>query len=317
MNEIIIFEENELRLEVNFDVNNETVWLTQKQLSQLFNIERSVISKHLNNIFRDNELEKDLVCAFFANTAKDGKKYKTMQYNLNMIISIGYRVNSKRGIIFRKWATSILKDYMIKGYAENNRRLNQLEKALKLLDIASSIEKDLSSDESKSILKIINNYGQALKLLDDYDNKKISKIKGSIEEEKLNYEEALTLINEMKNNIDSKLFGLEKEDSFISCIETIYQTYDGIDLYKSAEEKASNLLYLIVKNHSFIDGNKRIAAVMFLYYLNKNNLLYRDNETIIDEKALVALTLLIAQSNPKEKSILIDLIMNFLVKDEA
>lgn len=202
---------------------------------------------------------------------------------------------------------------MIKGYAENQARLFRLEKTLKLIDMASKIEQKLSSDESKSILHVISNYGQALKLLDDYDHEHLPKPKGTFEEEQINYEEVSALIREMKNNFDSNLFGLERENSFSSCIATIYQTYGGHNLYNSIEEKASNLLYLIVKNHTFIDGNKRIAAVVFLYYLYKNNLLYRDGKKIVEDHTLVALTLLIAQSNPKGKEILIDLTMNFLI----
>ncbi len=313
MHDLIIFEDNELKLEVQLDSNNNTAWLTQKQMAELFDIERSVITKHLKNIVDSGELEADSVCSFFAHTAKDGKKYNVLHYNLDMIISVGYRVNSKKGIIFRKWATNILKDYMLKGYAENEKRLLKLEKTLKLIDIASQIEKDLSSDEAKSIFKVINNYGNALQLLDDYDHKKISKPKGHLEEEIITYEEAKELISEMKKDFDSNLFGLEREGSFISCIATIYQTYDGEDLYSSIEEKAANLLYLIVKNHTFIDGNKRIAAVMFIYYLFKNNLLYKGNEKRISDNALVATTLLIASSNPKEKELIVDLVMNFLI----
>jgi len=309
MKEIIIFEENELKLEVNLDVEKDTVWLTLNQMSELFNRDKTVISRHIKNIFNEHELEHNSVVAKNATTARDGKIYNVEYYNLDMIISVGYRVKSKRGIIFRKWATKILKDYMLKGYAENKARLKQLEKTLNLVDIASRIDQDLSSDESKQILNIINHYGKTIKILDKYDHRKLEKIKGHEEEYRITYDECLNIINDMKNDNDSLLFGRQKESSFISCIETIYQTYNGKNLYQTIEEKASVLLYLIVKNHTFIDGNKRIGALIFLYYLNKNNLLSKSK---VNDKMLVALTLLIAQSQPKEKDILIDLVINFL-----
>ncbi len=314
MKELIIFEDNELKLEVNFDSENETVWLTQKQMGELFDRDRKTITRHIVNIFKEMELAEELVCLFFEHTAFDGKKYNVKYYNLDMIISVGYRVKSKRGIIFRKWATSVLRDYMIRGYAENKRMLEKLEKTLSLVDIASRIDGELSSTESKQILSIINRYGKTIKLLDDYDHKNLSKINVTKEEYRINYDECIDIISDMRMDVDSKLFGLERENNFVSCIETIYQTYGGNNLYNSIEERASNLLYLIVKNHTFIDGNKRIGALIFLYYLGKNNFLYKDNKKIIDDNMLVALTILIAQSNPREKDILVDLVINFLVR---
>lgn len=316
MNDLILFEDNELKLEVKFDKVNDTVWLNSNQIVGLFNSSKANINEHIKKIYYDGELIMGETVRNFRTVQVEGSKQverNLKYYNLDMIISIGYRVNSKKGIVFRKWATSVLKDFMIKGYAENQTRLSRLEKTLKLIDIASKIEQNLSSDEAKSILNVINNYGQALKMLDDYDHKRIVKPKGTLEEEKITYEEASILIKEMKKDFDSDLFGRERDNNFSSCIATIYQTYDGEDLYKSIEEKASNLLYLIVKNHTFIDGNKRIAAVIFLYYLYKNNILYKDDKKVIEDHTLVALALLIAQSNPREKEILVDLMINFLI----
>ena len=229
-----------------------------------------------------------------------------------MIISVGYRVNSKQGIIFRKWATSILKDYMIKGYAVNQKRLEYLEKTIKLIDIAGRIDINLKGNEAQEIIKVINNYSNALNLLDDYDHKRIIKPNGTINENKINYEDCMNIVNKLKFSSDSDLFALERDNGVEAIIFDIYQTFDGKDLYSSIEEKAANFLYLIIKNHVFIDGNKRIAATLFIYFLKFYNLLYKDGKQVIDNNTLVAITLLIAQSNPKEKEILVDLVMNFL-----
>ncbi len=229
-----------------------------------------------------------------------------------MIISVGYRVNSKQGIIFRKWATSILKDYMIKGYAVNQKRLEYLEKTVKLIDIAGRIDINLKGIEAQEIIKVINNYSNALNLLDDYDHKRIIKPNGTIDENKINYEDCMNIVNKLKFSSDSDLFALERDNGVEAIIFNIYQTFDGKDLYSSIEEKAANFLYLIIKNHVFIDGNKRIAATLFIYFLEFYSLLYIDGKQVIDNNTLVAITLLIAQSNPKEKEILVDLVMNFL-----
>ena len=229
-----------------------------------------------------------------------------------MIISVGYRVNSKQGIIFRKWATKVLKDYMIKGYAINNKRLEYLEKTVKLIDIAGRIDEELKDNEAKEIIKVINNYKNALNLLDDYDHKRIFKPNGILNKNKIEYEECMNIIGKLKFNSGSNLFALERNEGLKSIISTIYSSFDNKDLYLTVEEKAANFLYLIIKNHVFIDGNKRIAATLFIYFLEFYNLLYVENKEVIDNNTLVAITLLIAQSNPKEKDILIDLVMNFL-----
>ena len=229
-----------------------------------------------------------------------------------MIISVGYRVNSKQGIAFRKWATSILKNYILKGYTVNQKRLKYLEKTVKLIDIAGRITPKLDGDEAQGIIKVINNYSNALNLLDSYDHRTILKPKGTQISKKIKYEDCMDIINKLKFNSDSDLFALERDKGLKSIIGNLYQSFDGKDVYKTVEEKAANFLYLITKNHTFIDGNKRIAATLFIFFLDFYNILYKDNKKVIDNNTLVAVTLLIAESNPKEKEILIDLVMNFL-----
>ena len=228
-----------------------------------------------------------------------------------MIISIGYRVKSQNGVIFRKWATKILKDYMIKGYAVNQKRLEYLEKTVKLIDIAGRIDTKLKGNEAQEIIKVINNYSNALDLLDDYDHKRIIKPNGTKDNKQITYEDCLNIITKLRFSNNSDLFALERNQGLKEIIGTIYQSFDGKDLYPTIEEKAANFLYLIIKNHVFIDGNKRIAATLFIYFLEFYNILYIENKQIIDNNTLVAITLLIAESNPKEKNILTDLVMNF------
>ena len=307
-NEIIIFENQDVKLEVN--MKDETVWLNTEQIAQLFDRDFKTIRKHINNAL-DEELDNSVV-AKFATTAKDGKTYQVDYYNLDMIISVGYRVKSKNGVIFRKWATSVLKEYLINGYAVNKKRLEYLEKTVKLIDIANRIDTELKGSESREIIKVISNYSNALNLLDDYDYKRINKPKGITDDKIITYEECIEVINKLKFNNESSLFALERNKGLKEIIGTIYNTFDGKDLYPTIEEKAANFLYLIIKNHVFIDGNKRIAATLFIYFLNYYNILYKDNKQVIDNNTLVAVTLLIAESNPKEKDILIDLVMNFL-----
>ena len=284
-------------------------------MSRLFDRDKSVISRHIKNILRE-ELNNEVVVAKFATTAKDGKTYQVDYYNLDMIISVGYRVNSKQGIIFRKWANKVLKDYIIKGYAVNQKRLEYLEKTIKLIDIAGRIDTELKGNEAQDIIKVINNYSNALNLLDDYDYKRISKPKGTIGNKKITYENCINVIDKLKFNNDSDLFALERNNGLKEIIGTIYASFDEKDLYLTIEEKAANFLYLITKNHVFIDGNKRIAATLFIYFLDFYNLLYTEKGQVIDNNTLVAVTILIAQSNPKEKNILIDLVMNFLRNDK-
>ena len=235
-------------------------------------------------------------------------------YNLDVIISVGYRVKSKNGIIFRKWTNQILKDYLLKGYAVNQKRLDYLEKTVKLIDIANRIDDRLNNNDAKEILKVIGTYSKALDLLDDYDYKAVKKAKGSVDARQIKYEDCIEIIKELKFNEKSDLFARERDKGLQSIINNVYQSFDGKDVYKTIEEKAANFLYIIVKNHTFIDGNKRIAATLFIYFLNFYHLLYKEDRQIIDNNTLVALTLLIAESNPKEKEIIIDLVTNFLDK---
>ena len=306
-NEIILFENQDVKLEVN--MKDETVWLTQEQMARLFDRNIGVISRHIKNIFTENELdmESNLQKMQIPNSDKP-----VSFYSLDVIISVGYRVKSKNGIIFRKWANKILKDYLIKGYAVNKKRLEYLEKTIKLIDIAGRIDEKLNGSEAQEIIKVINNYSNALNLLDDYDHRRISKPNGTINNNKITYEDCMSIIGKLKFNSDSELFALERNKGLQAIIGTIYGSFDGKDLYPTIEEKAANFLYLITKNHTFIDGNKRIAATLFIYFLEFYNILYNENGQVIDNNTLVAITLLIAQSNPKEKDILIDLVMNFL-----
>lgn len=317
-NEIILFKNQNVKLEVN--MQDETVWLSLEQMSKLFERDRTVIARHISNIFKSQELNKKEVCAKFAHTSSHGAllgKNQTRNidyYNLDMIISVGYRVNSKNGIIFRKWVNNVLKEYMIKGYVVNQKKLEQLEKAIKLINIAGRIDNKLKDTEALEIIKVINNYSNALNLLDDYDHKRISKPKGTRNSKKIDYKECIKIIKKIAFSNSSNLFALERNEGLKEIIGTVYQSFDGNDLYYSTEEKAANFLYLITKNHVFIDGNKRIAATLFIYFLEFYDILYINDKRVIDNNALVAITLLIAQSNPKEKNILIDLIMNFLIE---
>ena len=315
-NEIVLFKNQNVKLEVN--MKDETVWLSLDQMAKLFGRDRTVITRHINNIFNDKELEKKEVCAKFAHTTQHGaltNKFQTRKleyYNLDMIISVGYRVKSQNGIIFRKWATKILKEYMIKGYSVNQKRLEYLEKTVKLIDIAGRIDTELKGNEAQEIIKVINNYSNALDLLDDYDHKRITKPNGTKDNKKITYEDCLNIITKLRFSNDSDLFAVERNQGLKEIIGTIYQSFDGKDLYPTTEEKAANFLYLIIKNHVFIDGNKRIAATLFIYALQYYNLLIVDGKQIIDNNTLVATVLLIAESDPKEKEVLIDLILNFL-----
>lgn len=309
-NEIIIFENQNVKLEVN--MKDETVWLTVEQMAELFGRDSTTIRKHINKILEE-ELDKSTV-AKFATVQKEGNREVTRQieyYNLDMIISVGYRVKSKNGIIFRKWATNILKDYMLKGYAVNQKRLEYLEKTVKLIDIATR-SNDTNDENIKEVLNVINNFSKGLDILDNYDHRNFEKIKGRKSDKMITYQNCLDLIDLLKFNETSDIFALERDKGLNSIINNIYQSFDGEDVYQTIEEKAANFLYLIVKNHAFIDGNKRIAATLFIYFLHFYNILTIENKDVIDNNTLASLTILIAESNPKEKNIMIDLIMNIL-----
>ena len=306
-NEIILFENQGVKLEVN--LKDETVWLTQNQMAELFGKAKSTVNEHIKNIYKEGELIEKETMTKFGNSEFADKP--TNYYNLDMIISVGYRVKSQNGILFRKWATKILKDYMLKGYAINQKRLEYLEKTIKLIDIANRIDERLEGNDAKEILKVIGEYSKALNLLDDYDHRTIKKIEGNIDERKIKYNNCIEIINKLRFKEESSLFAVERDKGLESIIGNIYQSFAGQDIYKSIEEKAANFLYLIVKNHVFTDGNKRIAATLFIYFLNFYEILYKNGKQTIDNNTLAALTLLIAESNPKEKDVIIDLVMNF------
>ena len=306
-NEIILFENQGVKLEVN--LQEETVWITANQMAELFDKDETTIRKHINNVFKEEELSRD------NNTQKmrvDGVKQPVPFYSLDVIISVGYRVKSKIGVIFRQWANNVLKDYILRGYAVNQKRLEYLEKTVKLIDIANRIDERLEGNDAKEILKVIGEYSKALDLLDDYDHRTLKKIRGNVDDRKIEYIECINIINKLRFNEESTLFAVERDKGLESIIGNIYQSFAGQDIYKSIEEKAANFLYLVVKNHVFADGNKRIAATLFIYFLNFYGILYQDGVRIIDNNTLAALTLLIAESNPKEKDVIIDLVMNFM-----
>ena len=262
-NEIVLFENQEVKLEVN--LKDETVWLTQSQMSELFYVKQSTVAEHIANIFKEGELDEETSIGI-SDRSSGGRKPKI--YNLDVIISVGYRVKSQNGIIFRKWANKVLKDYLLKGYAINEKRLEYLEKTVKLIDIAGRIDTELSGSELQDIIKVINNYSQALNILDDYDHRSLPKPKGTKNREMITYEDCMSVIAKLKFNSDSDLFALERNHGLKTIIGSIYQSFNGEDLYNTTEEKAANFLYLITKNHTFIDGNKRIAATLFIYFLD-------------------------------------------------
>jgi len=322
--EIKIYKTPDGKTSIEVKLEKETVWLSQKQMAELFEKDSDTIGLHLKNIYKSGELEEISTTEKYSVVRQEGERKVRRQikfYNLDAIISVGYKVNSKRGVLFRKWATQLLKDYLIKGYAVNQKRLqkqaeqlNELKETIKILGNALEY-KELTNDESKGLLKIISDYSYALKILDQYDYQtlKIENTSGK-EVYQLSYEEAIKQIELVKKTYgNSELFAHEKDNSFKSSIATIYQTFGKVDLYPSIEEKAANLLYFIVKNHSFSDGNKRIAAFLFLYFLEKNGLLFTETgKKRIADNALVALTLMIAVSKPDEKETMIKVIVNLI-----
>ena len=300
-NEIILFEDGELTLEVNVAPQQETVWLTANQMSELYGRDEKTIRKHVNKIFNDGELDKE------NNTQQMrvvGVKQPVAYYNLDVIISVGYRVNSKQGIAFRKWANSVLKKYILEGYAVNNNRITQLGEVIRIM------KRTEDSLDAKQVLSVIEKYSTALDLLDEYDHQTMGRPEGNGAIYVLTYEECKHVIDSMKFGNESAIFGNEKDDSFKGSIGNIYQSFGGQDVYPSLEEKAANLLYFVTKNHSFSDGNKRIAAAMFLYFLDKNGVLFVDGKKLIADHTLVALTIMIAESKPEEKEMMISVIMN-------
>lgn len=275
-------------------------------MAELFGRDIKTIGKHIKNALHEESDKDSSVVTKFATTASDGKNYMVEHYNLDVIISVGYRVKSQRGVEFRRWANSVLKAYILKSYAVNHNRMNQLNEVIQVM---KRLQNNLDAEQ---VLSVVERYSQALSLLDAYDHQNMSRPKGNKATYVLTYEECRKLIDSMGFGESSSLFGKEKDDSFRSSIGAIYQTYANEDLYPTLEEKAANLLYFVTKNHSFFDGNKRIAAAVFLYFLDKNGALFRDGEKSIDDHTLVALTIMVAESNPEEKEMMISVIMNCL-----
>lgn len=308
-NDIVIFKNGELELEVSVSEDRENVWLSQDQMASLFDVDRTRITRHINNIYKDGELDVKSTCAENAHMGSLGiQRYSRKLYNLDMILAVGYRVKSPNGIIFRKWATSILKDYMIKGYALNQKRLEALNRTVEIQSriIASALEID-----EKEVLNVIQAYADALTLLDNYDHGCIEKPDGNDTIYRLSYDECRNLIDQMR--FESEVFGVEKEKGKLEGIlATVYQNVFGQELYPSIEEKAANLLYFLIKDHPFADGCKRIGATIFLEFLNKNKHLIINDKQVISNSALVAITLMIAESRPEEKEMMVRLVMNFL-----
>ena len=321
-NKIVIYQTEDGQTQIDVRMENETVWLTQAQMAELFQTDRTSIVRHINNIYRVEELERESTCAKFAQVQIEGKrtvKRAIPYFNLDMIISVGYRVNSKRGVKFRQWANQVLKNYLVKGYAVSDRirkeQIGELRQLVQVVGRAISNQEVAETIESQDLLNVVVDYSYALDTLDNYDYERLT-IEKTTKKEPFHatYENAMTEINRLREKFGgSALFGNEKDDSFKSSIGQIYQTFDGEELYPSVEEKAAMLLYLVTKNHSFSDGNKRIAATLFLWFLNNNGILYRkDGSKRLADNTLVALTLMIAESKTEEKDVMVKVVVNLI-----
>ena len=310
-NEIVLFETEDRQITLQVPVEQETVWLNRNQMAELFDRDVKTIGKHINNAQKE-ELDGQEVVAKFATTTQHGaikgktQTHMTEYYNLDAIISVGYRVKSKRGVEFRKWANSVLKKYILQGYAVNNNRISQLGEVIQIM------KRTESALDSKQVLTVIEKYSEALELLDSYDHQNMERPRGNAASYELTYEECREVISNMRFGDESELFGKEKDDSFKGSIGNIYQSFGGQEIYPTLEEKAAHLLYFVTKNHSFYDGNKRIAATMFLYFLDRNGVLFLDGKKLIDDHTLVALTIMIAESRPEEMEMMITVILNCL-----
>ena len=306
---IVLFETKDSSVILPVHMTGDTVWLNRSQMAELFERDVKTIGKHINNALRE-EVDRSVV-AKFATTAADGKTYQVEYYNLDMIISVGYRVKSNRGVEFRRWANHVLRQYILQGYAVNDQRIHQLGEVVRLM------KRTQDSLDSKQVLSVIERYSTALNLLDDYDHQNLQRPKGTDTVYVLSYEECREVIDRMRFGDESDLFGKEKDASFKGSIGNIYQSFGGEEIYPSLEEKAANLLYFVTKNHSFFDGNKRIAATIFLYFLDRNGILYDDQgNKLLDDHTLVALTIMIAESCPDEKEMMISVIMNCISESE-
>ena len=317
--EIVIFKAADGQTAIHVRLEQETVWLNQSQLAELFKTNRTSILKHIRNIYKTGELVVESTCAKIAQVQKEGGRRisrNILYYNLDLIISVGYRVNSKRGTQFRIWATRVLREHFVKGFTVNERRLKELHQAVHLITKFAE-RRDLSGDEAKALLHVVEDYALALNLLDDYDHQKVHLAHSTVRKvQAVTYDEAVRTIQHLRKQFGaSALFGREKDESLHSSLAAIFQTFEGRDVYPTLEEKGAQLLYFLVKNHSFVDGNKRIAAALFLWFLEKNRFLYRrDGTKRIADNALVAMCLLIAESRPTEKEILVQVVANLINK---
>ena len=321
-NKIIIYQSEDGETQIDVRLENDTVWLTQAQMAELFQTDRTSIVRHIQNIYKIGELDRESTCAKIAQVQTEGHRYvrRTIPYfNLDMIISVGYRINSKRGVKFRQWANKILKDYLIMGYAVNDNirreQIGELRQLVGILGRTIQSQPLMPSEESQALFDVVTDYAYALDTLDNYDYERLT-IEKTTQEERFHatYNNAIRAIEGLRKKFGgSSLFGNEKDDSFKSSIGQIYQTFGGKELYPSVEEKAAMLLYLVTKNHSFSDGNKRIAATLFLWFLNNNGILYREDGTKrLADNTLVALTLMIAESKTEEKDVMVKVVVNLI-----
>ena len=323
-NDILLYQTPDGQMQLEVQLANETVWLSQAQMVELFDTTKQNVSLHLRNLFREEELSEETSVKDSLTLVSKGRKYTVKYYNLDVVISVGYRVKSLRGTHFRQWATGILRQYLVQGFVLNEKRLR--ESARQLADLKRLVQlqgevaasQELTSDQSDALLRVLGDYARALDVLDQYDHQRLQ-VRGTASEEpfELTYEAGLDAVDSLRVQFGgSALFGREKDASFQSSVRSIYQSFDGEDLYPSVEEKAANLLYFVVKNHSFSDGNKRIAAFLFVWFLDRNKCLYHpDGSRRLADNALVALTLLIAESKPEDKDTMVTLVVNLINQD--
>ncbi len=309
-NEILFFETEDKQVKLPVNVENGSVWLNQNQIAKLFDRDIKAIGKYISTALKEELDNIESTVAEFATVQMEGNREverNVEYYNLDVIISVGYRIKSKRGVEFRRWANSVLKQYILNGYAVNDIRIRQLGEVIRIMT------RPENESDSRQVLSVIEKYSSALDLLDAYDHQNMTRPEGNRATYVLSYEECMDVIQSMRFGDESDLFGKEKDDSFKGSIGNIYQSFGEREIYESLEEKAANLLYFVTKNHSFFDGNKRIAATMFLYFLDKNKALFIDGQKKIEDAALVALTIMIAESRPEEKEMMISVVMNCMV----
>ena len=304
--EMMVFKSNDETVSFEVNMKNDTVWLNRNQMAELFGRDASTIGKHIKNALSEELSDVDNLVTPMPTITPSGKTYTVDYYNLDVVLSVGYRVRSKRGVEFRRWANNVIRSYIMNKNSAYTKYISEIG------DVISIMKRAKNMLEANEVLNVIEKFTTALDMLDDYDHQTLIKPKGNESTYVLTYEECRNIIDNMKFTGSSELFGNEKDDSFKSSIATIYQTFGGEDVYPSLEEKAANLLYLVTKNHSFSDGNKRIAATMFLYFLDKNNMLFVNGDKIINDHTLVAITIMIAESKPDEKETMVKLVMNFL-----